>query len=96
MGPSKYNPLLGDNDTSVYNKTDNNLAKKINKEAKVIATNLKIEDRVETYPDRRAFITLKDHKSNFIDNLKCRLNNPAKSEIGEVRKAYLDDINRSI
>jgi len=56
MELSKYNQLLGNNITSVYHKADDNLAKKINKEAKVIATNLKIEDRVETYPDRMTFI----------------------------------------
>ena len=39
---------------------------------------------------------MKDHKPNFENNTKCRLINPAKSEIGIVSKAYLDSINQTI
>ena len=35
---------------------------------------------------------LKDHKENFKNNLKCKLRNPAKSEI--VSKEYIDSINK--
>ena len=41
-------------------------------------------------------ITLKDHKEIFQKNPKCRLINPAKLEIGIVRKHYIDQINKSI
>ena len=41
-------------------------------------------------------ITLKDHKKNFQNNLKCRLINLSKSEIGIVSKHYIDQINKSI
>ncbi len=30
---------------------------------------------------REAFISLKDHKENFENNLKCRLINPAKTNL---------------
>ena len=42
---------------------------------------------------RESFLTLKDHKDNFENNLPCRLINAAKSEMGRVSKQILDDIN---
>ena len=47
---------------------------------------------MECYFNQHAFITLKDHKENFRNNTKCRLNNPSKSEVGRVSKKYLNDI----
>ena len=38
------------------------------------------------------FITLKDHKANFLNNPKARLLNPAKNELGRISKAILDKI----
>ena len=55
-----------------------------------------INDRVTTTTKNEAFVTLKDHKSNFGNNPKCRLINPAKSELGRICKAYLDEINTNI
>ena len=46
--------------------------------------------------ENEAFITLKDHKDNFDSNPKCRLINPAKSELGRVSKVILDSINQEI
>ena len=54
--------------------------------AKVIAQDLNIDERIEKYSQKLSFITLKDHKENFINNPKCRLINPAKSEIRIVSK----------
>ena len=65
----------------------------INKEAKIIATKLNLDERIETFPNWSSFITLEDHKSNFNDNTKCRLINSAKSEIEKISKFYLDKIN---
>ena len=45
---------------------------------------------------RNAFITVKDHKDNFPANVKCRLINPAKSDLGKVSKIILDNINNEI
>ena len=42
------------------------------------------------------FISFKDHKENFENNLKCRLINPAKSELCRVSKVILDEINSSL
>ena len=44
--------------------------------------------------EKQAFITIKDHKAGFnIDNPKCRLLNPTKSDVGKVSKNILENIN---
>ena len=53
-------------------------------------------DRVECFAQRDSFITLKDHKENFPNNPKCRLINPAKSEIGLISKQLLESINSEV
>ena len=53
---------------------------------------LGLQSKVECYAERDAFITLKDHKDNFANNPKCRLINPAKSEIGLISKQHLEEI----
>ena len=39
---------------------------------------------------------LKDHKDNFLSNPKCRLNNPAKSEIEKISKLFIENINTNV
>ena len=68
----------------------------INKEAKHIAEGYDIADRVDCFAKSNAFITLKDHKENFQSNPKCRLINPAKSEIGKVSKFFIENINTKV
>jgi hypothetical protein len=46
--------------------------------------------------ERNAYVTLKDHKENFQNDPKFRLNNPAKSELGKGSKVILDNINNRI
>ena len=43
-----------------------------------------------------AYITLKDHKENFNINPKCYLINPAKSELGQVTKIIVENINKTV
>ena len=92
MDKSAYDKLLMDNITKTYRKTDNNVYNEINREAKQIASGFNIADRVECLAKTNAFITLKDHKENFTSNPKCRLINPAKSEIGKVNKLFIEKI----
>ena len=68
----------------------------INAEAKIIAQDLKIDERIEQYNQKKSFITLKDRKENFKNNPNSRLINSAKSEIGIVSKEYIDNINKII
>ena len=42
------------------------------------------------------FITLKDHKPNFLNNAKTRLLNPAKTELRRISKIILDKINLNL
>ena len=74
-----YSKLLQDNITKSYKKSNVSVINNINKEAKVIAAELKLDDRIEQFNQREVFVTLKDHKVNFQKDLKRRLINPAKS-----------------
>ena len=96
MGTSTYNDLLQKNITKAYKKVTPNTTNPIEVEAKSIAKKLDLEDRVNITAKREAFITLKDHKPNFVNNPTCRLINPAKSEIGKISKQILDRINTNI
>ena len=91
-----YPKLLKDNFTTAYQKADISALSKINTEAQSIANELKLDARVESFSKRNAFITLKDHEENFQNYSKCRLINPAKSEIGKISKQHLDSINTEI
>ena len=43
--------------------------------------------------ESNCFITIKDYKENFSNQLKVRLINPAKNELGRISKTILDNIN---
>ena len=91
-----YNKLMKDNVTALYKKSDSTTEHQINTEAKHITEQLKIADRVEVIAHKQAYITLKDHKPQFPNNIKCRLINPTKSNIGLISKQILDNINNSL
>ena len=76
----------------IQKKAPKNAKRDIDRKTKSFAKTLKIEDRMECYSDQHAYITLKDHKENFINNTKSRLINPSKSEVGRVSKNCLNDI----
>ena len=92
----EYVKLLNNNITSKYKKSNKKNLECVNKETKIIACKLNLQNKIQCYPSNSAFITLKDHKDNFRTNPKCRLINPAKSEIGKVSKFHLDKINQNI
>ena len=46
--------------------------------------------------ESNCFITIKDHKENFLNHPKVRLINPAKNELGRIRKTILDNINMKL
>ena len=96
MSKEAYEKLLHDNVTKTYKKANDRVQKEINKEAKDIATQLKLQDKIECFADRNAFVTLKDHKENFRSNPKCRLINPAKSDIGKISKKIIQRVNNDI
>ena len=87
-----YQKLLHDNITQTYNKAPTNAKRDVDRKTKSFAKTLKIKDKMECYSDQHMYITLKDHKENFRNNIKCRLINPTKSEVGRVSKSHLNDI----
>ena len=93
MSKERYTKLLHENVTKHYRHAPAETCDVINTEAQKIATSLGVADRMDTLARKDAFLTLKDHKDNFANNLPCRLINPAKSEIGLISKRILDRIN---
>ena len=91
-----YKKLLISNISAKYQKVGSNVTQNNDREAKAIAQSLKLDDRIEQFSKREAFVSLKDHKPNFPNNPKCRLINPAKPEIGIISKIKLDKINSII
>ena len=91
----EYNKLLFENISKTYKRTTISAINAISTEVKAIAKDLNLGERIELYSQNQSFITLTDQKKNFQKNLKCRLINPVKSELGTVSKHYIDQINKS-
>ena len=96
MTPQEHQKLLNDNVTKSYQKSPAKVQHCINLEAKSIANSFGIEKRTERLANATAFVTLKDHKENFLTKPTCRLINPCKSELGAITKSILDRINTKI
>ena len=92
MDKQNYEKLLQSSVTKSYKKCRTNVKESIDSEARDIAASLDISDRVEQMSENDAFITLKDHKDNFLNNPTCRLINPAKSEMGRISKTILEGV----
>ena len=92
MDTNKYKELLTNNITKDYKKADEKTIKDISKNDKEVAAMLEVDDRMFCTSKRDSFITIKDHKQNFMNNTKCRLINPTKSELGLVSKQMLAQI----
>ena len=84
LTPDEYNKLLTENISKTYKKSNLSIMYTTTGEAKVIAQDLKIDQKIEQYNQKQSFIKLKDHKKYFKNNLKCRLISPANSETGIV------------
>ena len=96
MYPKDHEKLIKNSITKTYKKALTKLEKSINLGAKNIAKNINLADRIEHLPRAESFITLKDHKSNFIKSPTCRLINRSKNELGKISKSILDRVNRTL
>ena len=96
MDKNAYSKLLTENITQKYKPSSERTVDKINKEFASIAGKLNLNERIDSTTEKQAFITIKDHKSNFESNPKCRLINPTKSELGKVSKQFIGRINSNI
>ena len=88
--------MLRENIQNDYKKADKPLQTTINRREKILATDLKLANRIEVTSQSESFITLKDHKRDFVTQPKCRLLNPNKSEIGRVSSHIIKRINTDL
>ena len=96
VGKDAYKKMLKDNITTIYKKCSSTEVSNTNAQAADIVEKLGMADRVQCIAEHNAFITIKDHKPGFPNEVKCRLLNPCKSEVGKISKKYLEDINKSV
>ena len=66
----------------------------INLEAKQIAKGIKLDDKIECTANNPAFITLKDHKTNFRSSTPFRLLNWANLNLAKISKTILENANK--
>ena len=93
MEPSDYRKLLQENITRDYKLDNQNKLAEINSDTQKYARILELDDKMECHSESNAFITIKDHKSDFPNSIKCRVINPASNNLGKVSKRILDDVN---
>ena len=96
MSEEEYDELHLKNITNEYKKCNEAYIDRINQSYRILAEDLGIENRVYAYSTCESFVTIKDHKENYINNTKCRLINSAKSNMGKVSKIILSRIVSSL
>ena len=96
MPASEHNKLLKENVTKTYKKALEKLQKSINFEAKSMAKDLQLSDRIEKLAEASAYITLKDHQENFRSKPSSQLINPSKNKIGKTSKIVFAKINKKL
>ena len=96
MDKVDYDKILNESITSTYKKTNPEIKKVIDNSGKEIIKNNKIADRIDVNSVNNCFITLKDHKDNFLNKPTTRLINPAKNELGRISKVILEKINQQV
>ena len=93
---ASYRNLRNKNVENGFMKTTLEEVNKVDMKSSEIAKKLNLDKRMQKYSNSECFVTLKDHKSNFVSRPECRLLNPAKTELGMVAKNLLDNINKEI
>lgn len=65
----------------------------INSEAKYITKKIRLDNRIECLPTQEAYITFKDHKSDFNINPRFRfIKHPTKTKVGLINRTdYKED-----
>ena len=93
---SEYSNLLQTAITSKYKKTEKRTAENINEAGIKHAREANVINRTKINVTDSSFITLKDHKENFLNRPTIRLLNPANNEIGRISKHILQNINKTL
>ena len=91
-----YNELLEKAVHKDFKKAEEGEKERIAKEDKAKATSLSISDRVFQTEMKKVKVTIKDHKTDFMNKTQTRLINPTKSNLGRVSKSKLEKLNRQI
>lgn len=78
--------------TKHYKNAPINLETALNREASILASTVKLENRVKKFNIKNCFKTLKDNKSNFRSNPECRLINPSEMQMAKINKVILQEI----
>ena len=98
MSPEDYDKLNENNITQLYQKATFEDVTAANNEARLIAEELKVDNKCQVHSENQAFTTLKDKKENFrrmeVRRKPCRLINPAKPEVGKISQQDLRRINQ--
>ena len=87
-----YLKHLRRNITANHKKANSSIIENITRKDKEISTKLEIDDRAYVTAKCETYITLKDHKPNFMNNPKFRVINRSKSELGIPSKKMLAKI----
>ena len=82
--------LLQNSVTTAYKKSNKETARRIKCQRIKYAKKVNVLHKVEVNSTVNCFITLKDHKVNFLNHYTTRLINPAKNEIGRINKQISD------
>ena len=90
LSVKEYHKKIMELITKEYRKADIKWVLDMNEEAKVITKQLNIDNRVDALGKQEAFLTIKDHKSEFPNKIECRLINPCKSQIGRISKVIIE------
>ena len=93
ISASNYQRLMHDNLTRDYKLDDGCNLSDINNDTRRHAHSLDIADRIECHSQANAFLTIKDHREDFPNTIKCKVINPACKNLGKVSKRVLDNIN---
>ena len=99
VNKASYEQMMHENVTKTYKKCSTNECNCINFKAKQIASRLKIDDLVQKLDKNEAYVTIKDHKEEFSDEMSCRPINPSKTDIGKnmqtnLRQSQQQDIRK--
>ena len=96
LDKEEYRHLLQNTVTTAYKKSNKKTERRISCEGIKYAKEANILDKVEVNGTANCFITLKDHKANFLNHPTTWLINPAKNEIGRISKQILDQTNSKL
>ena len=91
-----YNHLLDNAVTATYKRATEAIKDVRNKKGIKYEKRADIFDRIEIKSTSNCFITLKDHKENFVNHPTTSIINPAKNEIGRSSKSILDKSNNCV